>query len=162
MSANAVCSGRWPGVCSARTRSAAELELVAVVERLVLVVGRGLAMDVDRRAGRGPQPAVAGDVIGVVVGLEDVLDAHAHVARQLEVLVDLEPRIDHRRHPGLLVADQVGRAAEVVMGDLAEDHRTASGLTLGPSSRALSSRTPSRMPAQTSSQSRISVGSTIR
>ena len=30
-----------------------------------------------RRAGRRGQPAVAGDVVGVVVGLEDVLDVHA-------------------------------------------------------------------------------------
>ena len=52
----------------------AELELPAVVERLVLVVGLGDAVDVDRRAGRRGQPAVAGDVVGVVVGLEDVLD----------------------------------------------------------------------------------------
>ena len=49
--------------------------------------------------------------------------AHAHVARQREVLVDLEARVDDRRHARVLVADQVGRAAEVVVGDLAEDHR---------------------------------------
>ena len=74
ISANAVCSGRWPGVCSARTSDAAELELPAVVERLVVVVGLGEAVDVDGRAGGGRQAAVAGDVVGVVVGLEDVLD----------------------------------------------------------------------------------------
>ena len=47
--------------------------------------------------GRGCEPAVAGDVVGVVVGLEDVLDAHVHVAREPQVLVDLEARIDDRR-----------------------------------------------------------------
>ena len=77
ISAKAVCSGRWPGVWSARTRDAAELELPAVVERLVVVVGRRLAVDVDRRAGGRGEPAVPGDVVGVVVRLEDVLDAHA-------------------------------------------------------------------------------------
>ena len=79
-------------------------------------------MDVDRRAGRRGEPAVARDVVGVVVGLEDVLDAHAHVAGQLEVLVDLEARVHHGRDPGVLVPDQVGGTAEVVVRDLAEDH----------------------------------------
>ena len=97
ISANAVCSGRWPGVCSARSDDVAERQLPAVVERLVLVVGRGEAVDVDRRAGGERQPAVARDVVGVVVGLEDVLDAHAHVPCEVEVHVDLEARIDDRR-----------------------------------------------------------------
>ena len=101
---------------------AAELELPAVLERLVVVLGRGLAVHMDRGAGGGRQAAVAGDVIGVVVGLEDVLDLHAHVARQLEVLVDLKARVDDRRDAGVLVADEVGGAAEVVVGELAEDH----------------------------------------
>ena len=103
----------------------AELELPAVVERLVVVVGRGVAVDVDRRAGGGGQPPVAGDVVGVVVGLEDVLDAHADVAREAQVLVDVEPRVDDRGDARVLVADQVARAAEVVVGELAEDHRTS-------------------------------------
>ena len=45
--ANEVCSGRWPGVCIARTRTLAELQLLAVVERLVLVAPR------RRRGARG-------------------------------------------------------------------------------------------------------------
>jgi hypothetical protein len=61
-------------------------------------------------------------MVGVVVGLEHVLDAHAHVAGELEVLVDLEARVDHGGHARVLVPDQVGGAAEVVVGDLAEDH----------------------------------------
>ena len=67
----------------------------------------GAGVDVDRRAGRRGEPAVAGDVIGVGVGLEDVLDPDAHVARELQVLVDLELRVDDGGDPGLLVADQV-------------------------------------------------------
>ena len=38
----------------------------------------------------------------------DVGDARLPVTRELEVLVDLEKRVDDRRDPGLLVADQVG------------------------------------------------------
>ena len=99
-----------------------ELELEAVVERLVLVVDLGLAVDVDRRPGGGGQAPVAGDVVGVVVGLEHVRDVHAHVAGQREVLVDVELGVDHGGDAGVLVADQVGGAAEVVVDDLAEDH----------------------------------------
>ena len=114
-----------PGVCSARTRTRAELELPAVVERLVVVVGLGVAVDVDRRAGRGGQPAVAGDVVGVVVRLEDVLDrarpcsARARGSRRSRS-AGRPPR--RRRRPR---RRQVGGAAEVVVGDLAEDHRAA-------------------------------------
>ena len=114
--------GPVPGRVQRAHAQRAELELPAVVEGLVVVVGRGVAVDVDRRAGRGGEPAVARDVVGVVVGLEHVLDAHAQVAREAQVLVDLEARVDDGRDAGVLVADQVGRAAEVVVGDLAEDH----------------------------------------
>jgi hypothetical protein len=101
---------------------AAQRELPPVVERLVVVGGRGVAVDVDRRAGRRGEPAVARDVVGVVVRLEDVVDPHAHVAREREVLLDVELRVDDRRDAHVLVADQIRRAAEVVVRDLAEDH----------------------------------------
>ena len=87
-----------------------------------VVLGAGVLVDVDRRAGGGGQPAVAGDVVGVVVGLEHVLDRDAHVARERQVLVDLEARVDDGRDARVLVADEVGGAAEVVVHDLAEDH----------------------------------------
>jgi hypothetical protein len=100
----------------------AERELRAVVEGLVVVRGRGVAVDVDGGAGRGDEPAVAGDVVGVVVGLEHVLDHDAEVAGEPQVLVDVQARIDDRGDPGVLVADQVARATQVVLGDLTEDH----------------------------------------
>src|SRR5918996_4522525 len=65
----------------------------------------------------------------MVVRLEDVLDMDAHVARQLEVLVDLEARVDDRGHADLLVPDQIGSTPQVVMDELTEDHvRTLSQL----------------------------------
>ena len=65
---------------------------------------------------------MAADVVGVVVGLEHVLDLHALVAREVQVVVDLEARVDHRGDAGVLVAHQVRGAAQVVVGDLPEDH----------------------------------------
>ena len=61
-------------------------------------------------------------VVGVVVGLEDVLDRDAEVAREPQVLADLQPRVDDRGDARVLVADQVGGAAEILVRDLAEDH----------------------------------------
>ena len=104
----------------------AELQLPAVVEGLVLVVGLGQPVHVDRRARGGRQAPMAGDVVGVVVRLEDVLDADVHVPREAQVLVDLEAGIDDGGRSGAAVADEVRRAAEVVMGDLAKDHAAAS------------------------------------
>jgi hypothetical protein len=112
-----------PGRVQRANDDGAELELPAVLERLVVVLGRSKAVDVDRRARCERQPAVARHVVGVVVRLEDVLDLDTHVACEVEVDVDLEARIDDGRDSRLLVADEVGRAAEVVMGDLSEDHR---------------------------------------
>ena len=110
----------------------AELELPAVIEGLVLVVGLRLCVDVDDGArGRGETP-VPGHVIGVVVRLEDVLDAHAHVAREPEVFVDVELGVDDRGKAGVLIPDQVRGAAKVVVGDLAEDHRAQECLRLAP------------------------------
>src|SRR4051812_41447978 len=65
---------------------------------------------------------MARQVVGVVVGLEDVLDPHVEVASDLEVLVDLEARVNHGGHAGLVVSDQVRGTAEIVMSDLTEDH----------------------------------------
>ena len=101
---------------------APQLELPAVVEGLVVVVGRGVAVHVDLGAGRRRQPAVARHVVGVVVRLEDVLDVDAEVAREVQVLLDLELGVDHCRDAGVLVSDEIGGTPEVVVGDLAEDH----------------------------------------
>jgi hypothetical protein len=99
-----------------------ELQLPAVVERLVRVLGRGLAVHVDPRARGRHQAAVTRDVVRVVVRLEHVLDADAEIAREAQVLVDVQPRVDDGGDARVLVADQIARATEVVVGDLAEDH----------------------------------------
>jgi hypothetical protein len=128
-----------------------KLELPAVVEGLVVVVGRRVAVDVDSCAGGRDEPAVAGHVIGVVVGLEHVLDPHAEVAGQPQVLVDVQARVDDGGDALVLVPDEVARAAEVVVGQLAEDHASSS-------SRSEAWR---RRPPQTISHSSKTLGSAI-
>ena len=55
----------------------AELELGAVLERVVRVLGLGGGMDRDRHAVLERQPAVAREVVGVGVRLDDAHDADA-------------------------------------------------------------------------------------
>ncbi len=122
ISANAVCSGRCPGVCSARTTTEPSSSSQPSSNGSCSYSGARHGVDVDRRAGRRREPPVAADVVGVVVRLEDVLDRDAEVAREPQVLADLEPRVDDRRDARGLVTDQVGRAPEVLVRDLPEDH----------------------------------------
>src|SRR6185295_1290255 len=68
------------------------------------------------------EAAVPGDVVGVVVGLEHILDPHPVQARQVQVGVDVPLRVDHNCDPGGGVADQVGGAAEVLVDDLSKEH----------------------------------------
>ncbi len=115
--------GAVPGGVQGAHRERSQAQLPAVLEGLVLVRGIGQAMDVDACPGSRHQAPVPGDVVGVVVGLEHVLDRDPPVAGQLEVLVDLKARVDDRGDPGPLVADQIRGATEVVVGDLLEEHR---------------------------------------
>ncbi len=78
----------------------AELQRPAVDERLVLVLGLGQLADVDRRPGRARQAAVAGDVVGMVVGLQHVLDPHPVQAGEVHVGVDVPLRVDHSGDAG--------------------------------------------------------------
>ena len=118
-----MCSGRWPGVWIASIEAPVpELEDPAVGERLVLVLGLGQLVDVDPRPGRPRQAAVAGDVVGVVVGLEHVLDPHPVQACEVEVGLDVPLGVDDRGDAGSGVADQIGGAAEVLVDDLSEEH----------------------------------------
>jgi fructose-1,6-bisphosphatase II len=58
----------------------------------------------------------------MVVRLEDVLDAHAHVPCEVEIGIDLEAWIDDGSDTRPIVADQIRRASEVVVGHLPEEH----------------------------------------
>ena len=100
----------------------ADGDLVAVLERLARVRDVGQGVDRDRHVVFKREAPVAGDVVGVVVRLEHADDPHACPLGFGEQRLDPIGRVDGRRLAGSLVADQVGRAAEVVVHELLEDH----------------------------------------
>ena len=95
----------------------------AVVERLVRELRLGGAVDVDPAAVVEREAAVPGEVVGVRVRLEHAREPNLLVRCLVEVLLDPVRRIDDRRFAGVLVADQVRRAPEAVVHELAEDHK---------------------------------------
>ena len=108
-------------------RHRAQLAAPAVGERLVRVLGRRPARGRGSLPRSPGQPPVAGHVVGVVVGLEHVLDPHPVQAAQPQVGIDVPLRVDHRGDPATGVADQIGGAAEVLVEDLAEQHPLSLG-----------------------------------
>ena len=83
----------------------------------------------------------------MVVRFEDVLDAHPEVAREAQVLLDVELRVHNGCDAGVLVADQIARAAKVVVGDLTEDHAAASRRLTGSPASVHAPIPPSTFPA---------------
>jgi hypothetical protein len=76
--------------------------------------------NVNGRPGRRAEATLPGDVVGVVVGLEDVTNLETVFRRQREVVVDLPLRVDHGAFAA--VGDDVGGTAEVLVQHLTEEH----------------------------------------
>jgi len=100
----------------------ADLHLVPVLDRVERVLRLGERVNAHRYAVLEREPSVSGEVIGVRVRLEDADNADAAALRLGEVRLDRVGRIHHDRLAGGLIADQVGRAAEVVVHELPKDH----------------------------------------
>jgi hypothetical protein len=103
-------------------RGLAELEHLSVLERVELELRRGGGVDGDRNAVLERKAPVPGDVVGVSVCLEHADDPSLALLCLLEVLLDCIGGIGDHRVSGGLVADQVGRAAEIVVDELAKEH----------------------------------------
>ena len=101
---------------------AADVDLAAVLERNVRVVDGCCGVDVDRQAVVEREAAVTGDVIRVRVGLEDADEPDAAPVGLREERLDGVGGIDGDGDAFVLVPYQVGRAAEVVVHELREDH----------------------------------------
>ena len=107
----------------------AERDRVAVAERLVRERGAGAGGHEQRCPGRGDYPAAPGHVVGVRVRLQHARDAQPVRRGEVEVPADVPGRVDDGGLAG--VADQVRRAPQVLVDELAEDHATASALGSG-------------------------------
>ena len=109
-----------PGRRERGHRDVADRDLVAVAERLVREVDAGRRRHVDRGAGCLREPPLAGDVVGMVVRLEDVRDREAVLLGQAKIVLDVPFRVDDG---GLAaVGDDVGGAAQIVVQHLSEEH----------------------------------------
>ncbi len=103
-------------------RDIAELDLRTFSQRIVLEARAGLAVHADGHAVLECQAPVAGDVIGMRMGLENDDDLDLVPLGGIQILLDRVGRIDDRRHAGSFVADEVGSASEVVVDELPEQH----------------------------------------
>ena len=88
----------------------------------MLELGLGDRRVGDRGAGGGGQLEVAGQEVGVEVGLDHELDRQPLGLGVGEVLGDVALRVDDDGAPGRLVADQVRRVREAVQVVLVEQH----------------------------------------
>lgn len=69
-----------------------------------------------RRPRRRDEPAMTGNVVGVRMGLENVLDLDAEVGGEFQIFVNLEAWIDDCGYASMRIADEVRRTAKVVVG----------------------------------------------
>jgi copper transport protein len=100
----------------------AELDLGSIDERLVRERrARGLVHSYGH-AVLQREASVPGDVIGVRVRLEHADETDIAARALIQIRLDRVSRIDDDGDAGLLVADEIGGAAEVVVDELPEEH----------------------------------------
>ena len=104
----------------------ADGDRIAGTQDVVRELGAGTGADVDGGARELGEPAVARDVVGMRVRLDDVHDPEAMPGRELEILVDRDRGVDHDGLPR--VGDDVRGAAEICVDQLAEEHRSVTPL----------------------------------
>ncbi len=106
-------------------RDLADVQHVAVDERIEVVLRLGERVDGDAHAVLEREPPVSGHVVRVRVGLDGAHDAQPMPVGLLDVLLDRERGVDDDRFTGLLGADQVGGAAEVGVDELSKQHESS-------------------------------------
>jgi hypothetical protein len=137
--------GSVPGRRDHRQGDGSDRDHIPVLEARHVWSG-GVGGDVLRGSRGLREPAAAGNVVGVKVGLEHMPDLRPRLLGRAQVVADLPLWVDHR---GLAAGgDEVRGAPQVVMQDLAEEHVLTSGsmcLRHGVGLRPVC--TPSRGPA---------------
>ena len=102
----------------------AHRQLLTVRERLERVRRVGDRVDRDRKTVLQGEPSVAGDVVGVRVRLEHAFDPQTLSCSGVDVLLDLEGRVDDHGHACVAVPDQIRGTAEILVDELPEEeHR---------------------------------------
>nr|WP_308406722.1 hypothetical protein [Streptomyces sudanensis] len=102
----------------------AEAQVLAVVQGVGVEVECGGGAVGDAGAGAFGQFQVAGEEVGVDVGLDDALDGQAVALGGGEVVVDVAPGVDHDGPAGGAVADEVRGVGEAVEVEPHEDQRS--------------------------------------
>ena len=105
----------------------AELEALAVSQRIDRELGPRRVAVGDDGAGGGGQLQVTGEEVGVEVGLDDPLDTQPVAGRIVEVAADVTLRIDHDGTPGRLVADEIAEQRQAGQLVLTEEHHISWG-----------------------------------
>ena len=100
----------------------AELDLGPIGLGLVRKLGLRGAVDPHRQAVLEREASVARDVIGVGVRLEDSDEAHAALLAGSQIPLDRVGRVDDDGDACVLVTDDVGATAQVVVDELLEQH----------------------------------------
>jgi hypothetical protein len=98
-----------------------DLDDLRVFERLERIVRLGKRMDRDREAVLEREASVPRDVVRVRMRFEDALDPHALLLGDREILLDRERRIDDDGGACLCIADEVGRAPEILVHELPKE-----------------------------------------
>jgi len=98
----------------------ADPDLRPVLERLVRERRAGRRVDVDRDAVLEREASVPRDVVCVRVRLDDAGEPDAAELRLLQDWFDRVRRVDDDRNAGVLIADEVTGAAEVIVQELLE------------------------------------------
>ena len=114
--------GPVSGRVDAAEPDAAGVDLGTVLERRVRIVDLCGRVNVHRQAVIQRQPPVPRDVIRVRVRLEHGRQPDAAALGLGEDRLDRVRRVDNDRDPLVLVPHEIGRAAEVLVHELCEDH----------------------------------------
>ena len=119
---DAAMLGPVPRRVDAAERDVPDAELVAVVPELVRVLGTRERMRGDRDRVVEGEPPVSREVIGVCVRLDHAGDVHVARGRLREQGLDRVRRVDEHGLAGLFTPHEIGRASQIRVHELREQH----------------------------------------
>ena len=121
---------RMPGRVKELQFALAELPFLAVMQRSMGKRYMGIRSVIELCSRQFRQFARAGDMIGVDMRFDHILQRHAIVFDLITVLLRVALRINHRAHADCWTSRDVGGAGFLFVEDLAEVHRALSNKQL--------------------------------